>query len=311
MYHVIVNPIAGSGKTLNHVPVMAESFKKRGLNHDVYVTKCVMDAYEYAKRICESGNHCDGIIGIGGDGTFQELVAGMVDAYPHGTKIPIPLGIFPGGSGNDFVMTLEGGKAAAMAKYRQKVSTAVESFFGAIASQRTRPVDVITANGMAFLNIGCIGLDARIVHNAITLKERFGGRAYLAAVYKSIAAHQNLNLKIKINGEIIEKGYTLVAVCNGQYYGGGLRISPSAQIDDGKITLCVCEAMSRPKTMLIFPSLMFEKHTYLKNVKFMECTELSITLPPGEETLCLDGNLYPKDGRIDFKILPGVLSCFV
>ena len=310
MYHIIANPIAGSGRTLYHLPVMAEFFKKHGLSQVSHVTKSVMHAYDLAKEICQSDEPCEGIVGIGGDGTFQEIVAGMVDAYPRGTKIPIPLGIFPGGSGNDFVMTLEGNKAAAMSKFRQKVNIAVGNFFESIIKQSKRAVDVITANDMAFLNIGCIGLDARIVHNAIDLKEKYGGRAYLAAVYKSIATHQNLQLKIEVNGEEFDKGYTLVAVCNGQYYGGGLRISPSARIDDGKITLCLCEAMSRPKTMLIFPSIMIEKHTLLKNVKYVECTELSITLPPGEESLCLDGNLYPKEGRIHFKILPGVLDCF-
>jgi diacylglycerol kinase family enzyme len=310
MFYLIANPIAGNGRTLYHLPVIAEFLKKRGMPYVPHVTTGVMDAYEFVKRICGSDKPCSGIVGIGGDGTFQEIVAGMVDSYPMGTKIPVPLGVFPGGSGNDFVMTLEGSKAAAKAKFTQNINTTTENFFKAIDNQTKRTVDVITANGMAYLNIGCIGLDAQIVRNAASLKLKYGGKAYHAAVYKSILSHKNINLKIEANGKTIDKSYTLVAICNGQYYGGGFRITPPAQIDDGKITVCLCEAMSRPKTMLIFPSLMIEKHTLLKNVKFLECSELSITLP-GVEDLCLDGNLYQKSGRLDFKVLPGVLDCFV
>ena len=312
MYYIIINPIAGRGRTLLHLPVLTNLFGKHGLEYEYHVTKSVMDGYETVKGIIsDTGRGCSGIIGIGGDGTFQEIAAGMIDGAPRGEKVPVPLGIFPGGSGNDFIMTLEGGKANALNKYKRRIEEAAGMFVDIIVKRRTRTVDAITANGTAFLNIGNIGLDARIVKNAIELKKKHGGRAYLAAVYKSIARHKNIPLTIEVNGEKWEKSYTLVAICNGQYYGGGLRISPSAEIDDGKITLCLVEAMSRPKTMVLFPSLMVEKHTMLKPVKMIECESLKITLPPGPETLCLDGNLYPCEGQIEFKILPGVMDVFV
>lgn len=308
MYHIIINPISGKGKTVFHLPVMVEFFKKNVMDVTVHQTQHIGHGYEIAKTICTSDS--EGIIGIGGDGTFQEIVSGMVDAFPHGSKIPVPLGVFPGGSGNDFVMALEGNKSLALNKYRQKVEIAVANFFEAVVQKRTIPIDVLTANNTAFLNIGNIGLDARIVRNAAELKNKHGGRAYLASVYKSIAQHKNINLTIRVNGEEFQRPVTLFAVCNGQYYGGGIRISPNASISDGKITLCIVNAMSRPKTMVLFPSIMVEKHMKLKAVNHIECTEVSVTLPPGVETLCLDGNLFVKEGTINFKILPGVLDCF-
>jgi len=251
----------------------------------------------------------------------------MIDAYQHGDKaasplctsqtecnflayekIPIPLGIFPGGSGNDFVMTLEGGKYAAKIKQRNFTT---DIFVDCICRRNLRTIDVITANGTAFLNIGNIGIDARIVKNAAALKQKYGGQAYLAAVYKSIMKHKNIPVKVEFNNETVEKEFTLIAVCNGQYYGGGLRISPSAKFDDGKITLCMIDRVSRPKLGILFPSLLFEKHVHLNVVNYFDCTELRITLPPGIETLCLDGNLFPIEGEIHFKVLPKVLDLFV
>jgi len=328
MYHIIINPIAGRGRTIHRLPILTKLFDSHGLTYEAHITTGLMDGYEKAKRFCESGKDCKGIIGIGGDGTFQEIAAGMVDSYPHGQKIPIPLGIFPAGSGNDFIMTLEGGKSIALAKYKKDIEMAAKNFFETLHRGKTRSIDVITANGMAFLNIGNLGLDARIVDNAAALKPKYGRQAYVAAVYKSIAKHKNIPLTIEANGEKWDKQYTLVAICNGQYYGGGLHITPGAKIDDGKITLCLIEAMSRPKTMVLFPTLMMGQHVKLKPVKFIECENLVITLPPGKETLCLDGNLYPDCNvehpqpekksdrktdriRLEFKILPRVLDVFV
>ena len=294
MYHIIVNPIAGRGRTLNKLPLLARLFDAHKLKHEVLVTECAMDAYEKAKAICAAGS--DGIIGIGGDGTIQEIVAGMADAFDG--AIPIPLGIFPGGSGNDFVMTLAGGKAQALNRYKSKNEDAsAEGFFTAITKNRTTCVDLIKANSIAFLNIGNVGLDARVVRNAIALKQRYGRYAYLAAVYKSIARHTNMPLTIEIDGRVQEGEYTLVAVCNGQYYGGGLHICPQARLDDGKITLCLVEAMSRPKTMVIFPSLVLGRHHRLKAVSFLQCEEVCITLKSGTESLSLDGNLHEIIGH--------------
>ena len=311
---------------MHFLPLLTDLLEMHNLPYEAHITTEIMHGYSIAKDICQSQPNCMGIIGIGGDGTFQEIAAGMVAAHDKTQKIPTPLGIFAAGSGNDFVMTVEGGKAAAIAKFKKSdMKTATQNFFEAVHQRRTRAVDVITANDVAYLNIGNVGLDARIVHNAVDYKPKYGRYAYLAAVYKSIAQHKNLPLVIEANGKKLDRKYTLVAVCNGQYYGGGLRISPEAKIDDGKITVALCEALSRPKTMVIFPSLMIEQHTRLKAVSFMECEELTITMPKGE-TLCLDGNLYTNytvspfqcdetpnsaEAKIRFKILPQILDVFV
>lgn len=296
---------------MQYLPLLTKLLDENGVPHTKYITTGVMDGYEKAKALCTESANCLGIIGIGGDGTFQEIVAGMVDVFANCEKIPVPLGIFPAGSGNDFIMTLEGGKKAALFKYGKNASQNARTFFETLMRGKTRAIDIITANGTAYLNIGNIGLDARIVKNANAFKKKFGRQSYLAAVYKSIAGHKNLPLIIEANGEKWEKPYTLAAVCNGQYYGGGMRIAPSAKLDDGKITLCLVEAISRPKTMVLFPSLMMEKHVYLKQVKFLECENVRISLPQGKETLCLDGNLSPCEGQVEFKLFTKILGVFV
>jgi len=309
MYHIIVNPIAGRGQTLTRLPLLTQLFEERGLPYELMQTTAPMDAYELAKHSCLLGS--EGVIGVGGDGTMQEIVSGMADAFTNEASIPVPLGIFPAGSGNDFVMTLEGSKSAALARYKKKnEKTSTELFVNAIQDRRLKTVDLIKANDRAYLNISNIGLDSRIVKNAVSLKKRYGRYAYLASVYKSIVQHKNMLMTIEANGVAIRGFYTLVAVCNGQYYGGGMRVAPKAQIDDGLITVCVVEAMSRPKTMLIFPSLLCAMHVHLSTVFFIRCKQITIT-PETDETLCLDGNLYDIDSSLNFQILPKALNLFV
>jgi len=305
MYHIITNPVSGRGNSMAYAQSVATKLEESGLRYTLHTTQNPRHGYDIAKELCQTTP--TGIIGIGGDGTIQEIVAGMAEFFSHG-KIPIPLGILPGGSGNDFAMAIEGGKKA-YKKYKT-IDSITSALVGRISAGSTRIVDLISANNEAFLVAGNIGLDARIVHNAIALKPKHGGRAYLVAAYKSIMQHENIPLEISVEeGASEQKPYTLVAICNNRTYGGGLCIAPPAVFDDGKITLCTVDGIGRAKLGILFPSLLFEKHVNLKEVNFTECTNLKITLA-GKETLCLDGNLYPVEGEIEFKILPQVLEVF-
>ena len=311
MYHIILNPVSGRGNSKAYGESIATRLEETNSPAILHTTKYPRHAYEIAKELCRTSP--TGIIGIGGDGTIQEIVAGMAQAFNY-SKIPIPLGILPGGSGNDFAMALAGGKKA-YKKYKT-IESKTSVLADKITTNSTRIVDLITANMVlsgkteAFLVAGNIGLDSRIVHNAIELKPKHGGRAYLVAAYKSIMQHKNIPLKISVEGASAEqKPYTLVAICNNRTYGGGLCIAPPAVFNDGKITLCTVDGIGRGKLSILFPSLLFEKHVNLKEVNFTECTSLKITLA-GKETICLDGNLYPVEGDIEFKILPSVLEVF-
>ena len=308
MFHIIANPAAGRGYSLVRLQALTALFDSRGMSYEVLHTTAPLNGYEKAKQACLSGS--DGIIAVGGDGTVQEIVAGMADAHTGQASISTPLGILPCGSGNDFVLSLNGGKPSYLGKYSEVANQqATETLFNAIIHNHTRDIDILKANGTAYLNIGNVGLDARIVKNAACLKHTFGSYAYYAAVSQSIVQHKNTPLNIQVDGKPIDGHYTLVAVCNGQYYGGGMKIAPPAQLDNGKITVCLIEALSRPKCVLLFPSLLFAQHTRLKQVRFIHCDSLTITLP-NSETLCLDGNLYEKSGTITFEIMPHALKVF-
>ena len=225
----------------------------------------------------------------------------------------------PCGSGNDFALTFKSDKSGKKIDTKARINACVES----IITNNIKFIDLIkievntikrcdadySFSETTCINIANIGLDARIVQNAAAYKKTFGSRAYLAAVYKSIAEHKNIRLKITADGVSYEGLYTLAAVCNGQYYGGGMRIAPNAEPDDGQMTVCLIDAISRPKIMALFPSILIEKHTRLKFIHYINCKSLVIEAIDGE-VLCVDGNLYNCAGTVTFNIMPRALRVF-
>ena len=316
MYYIVANPNSERGRTMFYLPGLTSLFDKAEIPYETHITTGPMDGYEKTFEFCKGRQDLKGVIGLGGDGIIQEVVAGMAAAFSFESgKIPVPLGILPSATGNDFVGTLEGSKHLAKIKYSKSNEDVCQNLFEAISLRRMRTVDIMTAGGMAFLNIGHVGLDAEITKNAAELKQKFDNKSYLASSYKTIARYKSMQLAIKTSSElenkIYEGAYTMVAIANGQYYGSGIRICPEAKIDDGKITMCQIRAMSRLKTMLIIPMFLMEKHMRLKSVSFTECDSVKISFPSGFEYICLDGNIYPCEKEIEFKILPQALSLFV
>ena len=286
MYHCIVNPAAGRGNGQSLIPVIDAFMRDRGIDIDIKIPSHSSDAAKLAKEACTAGSQ--GIIGVGGDGTIQNIVTGMLD---NKDRCDTPLGVISCGSGNDWIRSF--GK-----KY-----SAIDCL-NALLTGKIQAIDVIRVNNMVCINIANMGLDARIVRNAKPLKKVFGKSAYAISALISIFRHKNIPLTLHIDEkEKLEGKFTLAAACNGQYYGGGMRIAPSAVVNDGSITLCLVSAINTLKALILFPVMLLERHTHLKAVRYIECQKITL-IPQGVQTLCLDGNLYECSGQLDFKILP-------
>lgn len=292
MYHCIINPAAGRGNGLKLVSVISDFMNSHGIEFETNLTQSSQDAIKLAKKACASKSQ--GIIGVGGDGTIQEIATGMLEGRD---SCDIALGVISCGSGNDLKRSFD-----------LKPGLLV-SVLNSLLKGNTQTIDAIRANKMVCLNIANIGLDAQIVRNAQPLKKIFGRSSYVISALISILRHKNIPLTIYIDKEYKLQGYyTLAAACNGQYYGGGIRIAPKASLADGLITLCLISPMHPLKTLTLFPLALIGKHTGLKAVRYIECRKITIN---SEEILCLDGNLYENDhniNSINFEILPGAIQ---
>ena len=293
MITFIVNPAAGHGRTLAVIPIIQRMMDESGRAYSILETITPGHACELALQA--AAHNVKIVVAVGGDGTVQEIASGLV-----GTNTA--LAVIPSGSGNDFVHSLR-----PRFKQRSRFEERIAQYVSMLLNSTPTAIDAIRMNDRYFANIGSIGIDAEIAMYAARLKKNFHGAAYLLSTIKNIFTYTPKKVRITCDGRVIEKSVSLCAVCNGQYYGGGFNISPSADMMDGKITLCVVDKLSRFMFGLLFPSVLFGAHTKMKQVEYIDCTHVTIeyinTMPVN-----LDGNIYKLNAPLDFTIVPGGLK---
>lgn len=218
MRHVfIINPSAGKkDPSQTAFPAVQNYFKSKNIDYSLYLTKYPKHATEIAKMEAEKGGPIR-LWAMGGDGTLNEVAAGVFG------KENAEVGIFPCGSGNDYIKTF-GSMEDFLIPEKQ---VAAES----------RPMDVIRSEYGVSVNLASVGLDARVEIEMEKLKRYpfvSGPLAYQLALVKILLGKIGDELEICIDEEKTYRGRFLFAASgNGRYYGGGFCCAPLAVPDDG------------------------------------------------------------------------------
>jgi diacylglycerol kinase (ATP) len=225
----------------------------------------------------------DRVVAVGGDGTVQEVVNGLMAGPEAGRPA---LGIVPAGSGNDLVRSL--GLPIAPLE-------ALPVALGAT----TRPLDLgqATRDGGVryFAAAGGTGFDAQV---AFTMSSRRGtwqrGRAgYFLSTLNELRRFRNRELRLSLvtdgGPRDVEGRFLFVAFANGPYYGGGMQICPDASIDDGLLDLCLVGDISRMGALRELPGIYQAAHVDHPLVEIVRVRELAID---GQ-----DGTLVHLDGE--------------
>lgn len=168
-------------------------------------------------------------------------------------------------------------------------------------------IDMGKMNDRFFINIASLGFDADVAHNCQKIKNLplvSGLFAYTLSVFTTLISYRHHPVKITMDGATMEKDILLVAVANGKYYGGGMQPTPSAEIDDGFLDICLIEYVGRMKIMKFLPKFIKGNHAVLKEVSFHRCNNLSI-FSKNRITMNIDGETGIIEGKVDFGIIPG------
>jgi diacylglycerol kinase (ATP) len=245
---IVVNPAAGSGRAAKLVPWIRERLDRR---HDaeLLVTSRPGEAEEAAARAATDG--ADRVVAVGGDGTIQEVVNGIL-----ATTAPTAVGIVPVGSGNDLARSLG------------LPIDPVEAWTLAIGRVTRRIDAALAVNGEGrrrwFASAGGIGFDAQVAAAMTSRRGWQSGRVgYLLTTLGELRRFDNRRLQILLDGELIERRALLVAIANGPFYGGGMRIAPDAVPDDGWLDLCVVGDVTRLTAIRELPNLY--RGTHVRN----------------------------------------------
>lgn len=257
---IVVNPMAGRGRGDRRGKDLIERARRRG--HDVVdLSADDLDGAElHARQAIVDG--LDAVVVAGGDGMVHlgvNLVAGT----------DLPLGIVAAGSGNDI--------ARSMGLPQHDVAAAVAAIERALDTGGRR-VDAVTVGppGYAahewFIGVLSCGVDAAVNARANQLTWPKGRGRYVRGLLVELRRFRPYGYRLTLDDESWESTGTLVAVANGGFFGGGMRISPHSRMDDGVLDVVVAGPLSRSELIGVFPRIYSGTH-----IEHAACTVLQTT----------------------------------
>lgn len=270
----IVNPEAGIKVLQKNVHTLSRLLlqTKTVSENTVFYTQKKDDAYEKAKSLKK--NEFDFVVAVGGDGTVNEVVRGIVEGGSE-----IPLTILGAGTTNDFVNALGMGSGAnAMLKI--------------IRDFNVRDVDVGNMNGHLFINVASGGLISEIAHRITNeQKSAIGNLAYYVEGAKELTNIKKLKTArlhyVWDEGEFDEDTFLLI-VCNSCQSGGFQKIAPLAKLDDGLLDVCIIKKIGGMDIVPVFNKIQSGAHINDPRVTYFKTRSLFVTKVNENEHFSLD-----------------------
>lgn len=301
----IVNPHSGSSSTGRQWPEWRKLIERRMGRADFSYTRATMHAAELARTAIEKGYNR--IVAVGGDGTLNEVLNGF---FRRGSSIPREAAIayIPNGTGADFARSVDfhGGT--------------IEEHVERTASGDIRHIDCGEVHfydtageetSRLFINESSLGFSAETAAAVNRASKHLRGRLpFLIGVTRCLSRLRNPLFRVEIDGKVVHEGATLlVAVTNGRYFGGGMKIAPLAEVADGLLDIIVIGAMSRLTLMRKIKSIYSGRHLDEPEVTAFRGRVVHITAPEEEVLLEMDGEQPGKlaaNYRVSKKLAPFV-----
>lgn len=272
---LVYNPWAGHGYGGENLPQVESYLNQIQFPYELHLTERPGHGSDIVRNADLS--QYSSIIAAGGDGTLFEVLNGY---YNNSSAPGLPIGVLPLGTGNAFVRELG-----------LKV-TDMQPALDIIAAGKTQKCDVgkFYTQGEAwyFLNILGLGLVADI--GATAIKMKFLGRvSYTLSSLYHILRLKPFNVRLEIDGEVIERENVFIEVSNTRYTGADFLMAPNADPQDGKLDVTLLGPKSRIGLMQSFPKIMTGEHIHMKEVETFQAQKIQIStdipkilIPDGE-----------------------------
>lgn len=286
-FKLIINPIAGGRKGKSLTEKILKRLRSWGISFDHEFSRYIGHATEIARQ---SVKRFDAIVAVGGDGTVNEVVNGIFG-------YDIPLGILPVGRGNDFFESINTSRL---------LDVIIKPF---IETPKIKLADVGRMNNRYFINVAGVGFDALVATIAEPIRF-LGPIAYLGSTLIGLIKNKGIKLHLNIDGERIDLNALLVAIANGKYFGGGMKIAPEASPWDGKLDVCLIENIPRLEILKTLPKVYSGEHIHHPKVNILKAEYVEVSSSekiPAE----MDGEVFYADkivAEVVPKSIPLILS---
>ncbi|MBB6625832.1 diacylglycerol kinase [Nocardioides sp. KIGAM211] len=255
---LLTNPTSGKGKGAQARDIALTRLRAAGLTVRDLEGRDVDEALDLARGAVADG--VDALVVCGGDGMVHlgvQAVAGT------GT----PLGIVPAGTGND------------VARYFDLPRKDPLAATDRLLAGTTRTIDLARSGSKYFVAVLSAGFDAIVNERANRMTWPKGQMRYNLATLAELRTFEPLPYVLELDGEVLRLDAMLVAVGNGPSFGGGLRITEGAVLDDGLLDVVIIKPMSKPMLIRTYPKLFKGTHTTVPQYEHHRVRTVTVAAP--------------------------------
>ena len=257
----VMNPYAGMRKANKYLPELISLFNRAGYDVNTYMTAGAGDA---ARAVAQKAAEVDLVVCVGGDGTFNETVSGVLSS-----GVDVPVGYIPAGSTNDFAASL-------------KLSSNVMQAAKDIVEGTPVSYDIGKFDSRYFSYVASFGAFTRASYaTPQNVKNALGHTAYILEGIQELSQLGKEHVRFELEDRVVEDDFIFGAISNSTSVGGILTLDPK-QVDmrDGKFELLLVRA---PRDLVEVSECIRALQTQKYNcamITFLSTTRLKVVASP-------------------------------
>jgi diacylglycerol kinase (ATP) len=255
---LLTNPTSGKGRGTRTAAIALPRLREAGFHVRNLAGRDADETLELAQRCVADG--VESLVVVGGDGMVHLAVQALA-----GTETA--LGIIPSGTGND------------VARYLDLPRSDPQAAADVVVGSRTRRIDLAHTGGQYFVTVLAAGFDSKVNERANAMSWPRGQMRYNLATVAELRVFEPLRYTLELDGTARQVEAMLVAVGNGESFGGGLRITHGASLDDGWLDVVIIKTMSKLDLVRTYPQLFSGKHTRHKQYEHHRVRSVTVAAP--------------------------------
>ena len=243
---LIYNPRSGQRDLMHDILAAREFLLSHGWAVDWFVEDDANRITALSREAADA--KYDAVIAAGGDGTISRVVNGLAHTETA-------LGILPAGTGNSWALEMGIPVSKIFTRHAMLEAAAV------LVGGETRQVDLGTAGDNYFLLWAGIGFDAKVTEEvSYELRRQIGNLATWITGFQVASEYPGARATIVVDGKKVYKRFILTVIGNAQSYGGTVRMTPIARMDDGLLDVCVFKGKGFSDTLRHLMMLLSQTH---------------------------------------------------
>lgn len=287
-HYILVNPVSGKHKGEKYGNTIQKLLKKYNIASKIILSEYPKHLTSVTKEL-SSKSRCR-FYCVGGDGTLNEIISGMIGSDSDVIVVPC-------GTGNDFLRSIS--------KYKSMRKIILSSI-----GRDSSKCDVLKVGKDSYsINILSVGFDAMVAKNVDIFRKVpliSGSMKYSLSIFYTLLKNQNFKFKIRTDNATRKGYFTLIAIANGKFYGGGVCPCPDAKINDGLLDICAIDATRISTKIHLLPKYKKGEHTTLKQAKMEKSKNISI-VSNKDFPINIDGEILYKN-RINISLVPNGIN---